>query len=105
MAIHQITAVALERRLPRAGHHSDVIVDAWYICHVQHHPSHRPVGCDQAQHAAPPRSARVADGGEGDHLVKDAAFLKAAGHMTDQHVMTLDHAGPLEARVRLAHAA
>ena len=39
---------------------------------------------------------------DGDHLVKGAVELVAAAHVADQHEVGTDHAGQLEARVRLA---
>ena len=38
---------------------------------------------------------------EGDHLVKNAADLVAATHISDGHEVGIDHAGQLDARRRL----
>ena len=70
------------------------MLDAYYMTLDVLHNTHRT------------RSAQgVGDQGEGDHLVRDAAVLKAGGHMADRHVIALDHSCPLEARGRLAHDA
>ena len=48
------------------------------------------------------RAAAVPEHADGDHLVKGAVELVAAAHVADQHEVGTDHAGQLEARVRLA---